>query len=110
MIRIFVQSRVFSQRMHVIGNDRTLELIEHAILLNPLSGDVIQGCGGVRKFRIANQNIGKGKRGGLRVLFLDLPQRGITYLLYIYGKGDAEDITTEQKKQIMSLVRIIKES
>ena len=108
MKRTFVQTSIFSKRLDEKESGLLLESIEEEILENPLAGDVIPGTGGVRKLRFADPRRGKGKRGGLRNLFLDLPRRGITYLLYLYGKDEAADISAKQKKQISALVRIIK--
>ena len=69
---------------------------------------MIPGSGGVRKLRAADPSRRKGKRGGLRVLFLDLSDRYRTYLLYVYGKGEAEDITADERKQLRALVGILK--
>lgn len=87
-----------------------LELIEEEILDYPQAGDVIPGSGGVRKLRIADSRRGKGKRGGLRILFLDLPDKELTYLIYFYGKGESENLSSDQKRQISHLVKILKET
>lgn len=108
MKRVFIQTSIFSRRLSERKLEAVLEVIEEEILDNPLAGDVVSGSGGVRKMRVGDPRRGKGKRGGLRVLFLDLPHRGVTYLLYLYGKDEAEDISAAQKKQIAALVRIIK--
>ncbi len=39
------------------------------LLKNPEAGDVIEGTGGLRKIRYADEKRGKGKRGGLRVIY-----------------------------------------
>jgi hypothetical protein len=85
-----------------------LEAIEREILDNPQAGDVIAGTGGVRKLRAKDPHRGKGKRGGHRVLFIDLPEQERTYLLYLYGKDEAEDIDDRQRKEIAALVRALK--
>jgi hypothetical protein len=108
MRRTFVQTSIFSRRLDERGRASLLEEIEQEILQNPLAGDVVPGAGGVRKVRAADRGRGKGKRGGHRILFLDLPDKERTYLLYLYGKDESEDITREQKKQIVALVNAIK--
>ena len=57
---------------------------------NPEAGALVAGTGGVRKLPAPDPSRQKGKRGGLRVLYLDLPDRERTYLLYLYGKNEAE--------------------
>jgi len=46
--------------------------------------------------------------GGLRVVYLDLPDREVTYLLYLYGKNEAKDLTSDEKKALKNLVSSIK--
>jgi hypothetical protein len=86
MKRVFVQTSIFSKRLDERGISNLLELIEEEILNNPQAGDVVPGSGGVRKLRVADSSRGKGKRGGLRVLFLDLPDRELTYLFIFTEK------------------------
>lgn len=85
-----------------------LVTVEVAILINPKCGDVVQGTGGVRKFRSEDLERGKGKRGGYRVLYLDLPHVERTYILFLYDKGEADDLSRNGKKLIKALVDEIK--
>jgi len=107
--RVFIQTRLFSGILDEKEAGHVLEEIEEKILKNPECGDVIPGCGGVRKLRIKDPKRGKGTRGGLRVLFLDLPHRARVYLLYAYGKDEAEDISPDEKKQIREIASSLKE-
>ena len=75
MKRLFVETRIFTQRLEAKGAKGLLDAIQSKILENPEAGDVMPGCGGVRKLRVADPTRSKGTRGGLRVLFLDLPHR-----------------------------------
>ena len=110
MKRVFVQSILFQQALAGRKNhDAVLEAIEVAILLNPTVGDLIQGTGGVRKFRAEDALRGKGKRGGFRVLYLDLPHVNRTHLLFMYDKGEADDLSQAGRKVIKELVLEIKE-
>lgn len=109
MKRTFVLAPLFESALK--GRKKTDEIlssIESEILKNPKCGDIIQGTGGVRKFRSEDAERGKGKRGGFRVLYLDLPHAERTHLLYLYDKGQADDLSTEGKKVIKALVDEIK--
>lgn len=75
---------------------------------NPETGSTVSGLGGVRKMRVADYSRGKGKRGGLRVLYLDLPAKETTYLLFVYGKDESDDLNPNQKKAVRSLVGQLK--
>ncbi|MFZ4403253.1 MAG: type II toxin-antitoxin system RelE/ParE family toxin [Pseudobdellovibrionaceae bacterium] len=89
-------------------SDAKARQIENDILNNSEVGDIVSGTGGVRKFRMADESRGKGKRGGIRVLFLDLPHVQKTHLLFLLKKGESEDITADEKKAIRDLVVILK--
>jgi len=73
---------------------------------NPLSGDVIQGTGGVRKVRIAAS--GRGKRGGARVIYYFLDESIPLYALAIYAKNAKTDLTHDEKNAAKLLVEELK--
>ena len=73
---------------------------------NPQSGDVIEGTGGARKLRI--QLVGRGKSGGGRVIYLDVFEYEVLYLLFAYPKNVQENLTAEQKKAIRKMTEAIK--
>ena len=107
--RLFIEASWFSERMKKIGSDELLTGIQDEILKNPSVGDLVQGTGGVRKMRMGNKTKRTGKSGGYRVLYLDLPDRLRTYLIFFYSKAEADDISTVGKKAIREMVKQIKE-
>lgn len=88
--------------------DEILESVEGAILQNPTVGAVVAGTGGVRKFRSEDSSRNKGKRGGYRVLYLDLPNIERTHLLFLYDKNQADNLSAAGKIVIKKLVDEIK--
>ncbi len=108
MRRIFFQTQLFSRKLDSRGGHDLLLRIEEEILKNPEAGAVIAGTGGVRKLRIEDVERKKGKRGGFRVLYLDLPDCQETYLITFYGKDEADDLSPEGKKLISQIVAAIK--
>jgi hypothetical protein len=88
--RRFVESAGFSEdrrrleRAREISHD-DLVALEQSILADPQAGDLVPGTGGLRKIRLGQRAVGRGKRGGVRVYYLDLPRRAVTYLLAISG-------------------------
>ncbi|OOF37039.1 DNA-binding protein [Rodentibacter mrazii] len=65
---------------------------------NPLSGDVIPHADGMRKIRwLAN---GKGKRGGVRVIYFNLLEDGVIVALDIYAKNVKENLSNQDIKQL----------
>lgn len=109
MKRTFVYAELFEKALKSRKKwDEILESIEGALLKNPETGDVIAGTGGVRKFRSEDAARNKGKRGGFRVFYLDLPHVERTHLLFLYDKGEADDLSPAGKKLMKSLVDEIK--
>jgi len=73
---------------------------------NPASGDLIIGTGGIRKTRLKSSS--KGKSGGFRVCYLDVPQTEELFLILIYPKNEREDLAPEEKKILKELVKQLK--
>ena len=65
---------------------------------NPELGSVVPGSGGVRKLRWAIA--GRGKRGGLRVIYFLRTRHGQIWMLTLYPKNVAENIPARVLKQI----------
>lgn len=107
MQRQFVYTQPFvSAWKHMGLQDEDLPILENCLLEDPLQGPVIDDTG-IRKLRI--QLEGRGKRGGARVIYLDILERGSIYLLFAYPKNVQSDLTPDQKKALHKLVKMIKE-
>lgn len=65
---------------------------------NPEAGDVIPGSGGCRKVRWKLH--GKGKSGGVRVIYYNCLPDGKIWLLVIYAKSVRGNIPSHILKQI----------
>ena len=65
---------------------------------NPDAGDVVPGSGGVRKARWGST--GRGKRGGVRVIYFNRLANGEIWLLLVYGKSVRENIPAHVLRQI----------
>ncbi len=70
------------------------------MMKNPMAGDVIQGTGGLRKLRFADERRGKGKSGGLRVIYFWRISEDQFWLFTVYDKDEADDLSTEQRKAL----------
>jgi mRNA-degrading endonuclease RelE of RelBE toxin-antitoxin system len=80
------------------------QLIDY-LARHPTVGDLIQGTGGIRKLRWSYG--GKGKRGGVRVIYYYHNQRLPLYLLSIYRKSDQDNLTLAQRRQLATIVQHI---
>lgn len=72
---------------------------------NPEAGEVIEGTGGLRKMRFADRRRGKGKRGGLRVIYFWW-SAGLQFWLYtLYGKDEMADLTAKQRRDLKAMLK-----
>ncbi|MCL2638527.1 MAG: type II toxin-antitoxin system RelE/ParE family toxin [Oscillospiraceae bacterium] len=108
MTREFIRTKVFEEDWKSAGlNDDDLRELESILLENPQTGKVIPHLSGGRKLRFAAS--GRGKSGGVRVVYVDVVIREHIYLLLAYPKNVQEDLTPEQKRILNKLISDIKE-
>ncbi|CAG0996452.1 Toxin HigB-2 [Methylophilaceae bacterium] len=74
------------------------------MMLNPETGDVIEGTGGLRKMRFADPRRGKGKRGGLRVIYYWWLGGRQFWLFTVYDKDEMADLSTKERKAIKAML------
>ena len=92
---IFIESPVFTaQVVELLGDDEYAAFQAHMVE-NPKVGDVIRGTDGSRKVRWSIQ--GRGKRGGVRVIYFHVDELAQVRLLLIYRKGIKDDLTAREK-------------
>lgn len=72
------------------------------LIENPDDGDIIKGTGGIRKIRWSAK--GKGKSGGVRIIYYWRTARDHIYLLTIYGKNEASTLTAKEKEYLKKMV------
>ena len=100
----FVETHVFTDLVCKTLDDDEYRALQSSLLLRPEQGPVIPGSGGLRKVRWGSQ--GKGKRGGLRLIyFWDKPTETY-YMLFLYRKNEQGDLT---KAQVQVLGRLVRE-
>jgi mRNA-degrading endonuclease RelE of RelBE toxin-antitoxin system len=98
----FRESAVFTKKVvSEMSEDSYFEL-QNLLLKEPKTGDVIPGGNGLRKIRWKGK--GRGKRGGYRIIYYFADSKGCIFLLNIYAKNEASDLSKAQIKQLSSLV------
>ena len=76
--------------------------MQNALVLNPESGKIIPGSGGIRKMRWSGS--GRGKRGGSRVIYYWFKEQDNLLMLLIYAKKEKDDLTKAQLRVLKSIV------
>jgi len=97
---IFVETRVFTSRLKRFLTDKAYGELQKELSEDPKRGDVMKGCGGLRKLRMKDVSRGKGRRGGARVIYLYIPEAGRIDFITVYGKNERDDLTVKQKKEL----------
>jgi hypothetical protein len=99
----FIETPFCTRTVVELLDDQQYQALQMALLLRPDLGPVIRGSGGIRKLRWSLQ--GRGKRGGVRVVyFWDEPSETF-YMLYAYRKNAQEDLSARQLQVLARLVR-----
>ena len=71
----------------------------------PGEGDLIRGTGGVRKLRW--QRGGRGKSGGVRVIYYFHSERMPLYLLTVFAKNERADLSQAERNELATLVDVL---
>ena len=95
---VFVETHLFNRRVQQHMDDEESGEMQAFLALRPEAGKVIKGSGGMRKLRRAGS--GRGKRGGLRVIYYWRVARDRISLLMVYPKNEQDDLTADQLKQL----------
>ena len=110
MTRSFMEVPMFTTKWRELGlTDEDLRELQKVLLQDPKKGNAISGTGGLRKIRIPMDNRGKGKRGGARVLYVDIEIKEIIYFVNVYSKDEKEDLSEDEKKAFKAVIKFLKE-
>lgn len=94
----FVEAPLFTRLVGGYLTDEEYAALQHALAKDPELGDIIPRSGGVRKVRWRGS--GRGKRGGVRVIYFVRSQQGVIWMLTIYAKNVAETIPAHLLRRI----------
>jgi len=96
----FVEAPAFSRYREGYLDDEEFRELQEALAANPEEGDLIPGAGGIRKLRWRDSRRGKGKRGGLRIIYYCFLSDDEIWLLTLFDKDEASDLTKDEKAQL----------
>ena len=96
----FVEAPAFMRFRDEYLDDDGLAELQGYLASNPEAGDLVPGAGGIRKVRWKDQRRRKGRRGGLRVIYYCFLSEQEIWLLTLYDKDEATDLTKDEKDQL----------
>ncbi len=94
----FVESKLFTRLVSDYFTDDEYSQLQAALAQAPERGAVVAGSGGVRKLRWAQP--GRGKRGGVRVIYYAKISEGVIWMLTIYAKNEEQNIAAHVLRKI----------
>jgi hypothetical protein len=97
---IFVESPPFSERVFDYLDDAEYAKLQVTLLDRPDAGVVIPKSGGIRKLRWPGK--GKGKRGGLRVIYYWQKAEDEVWMLTLYAKNEEQNIPVQALRRILA--------
>lgn len=103
MFALFVELPPFERHRREYLDDAAFQALQVLLMEHPQAGDVIQGTG-LRKIRFADAGRGKGKRGGIRVIYYWWARGSQFWLFTVYGKDVQDDLTAAQKSTLRNLL------
>ncbi|QDX82056.1 toxin HigB-2 [Denitratisoma sp. DHT3] len=99
---VFVELPIFVRCAGELFSDEDMRELQATLLENPAAGDLIPGGRGLRKLRVPL--LGRGKRGGARVIYYHWVSHEQCYLVYAYAKNVAADLTKEQLRRLVDVI------
>ncbi len=105
MKALFVELPAFERHRAEYLDDAGFQALQKLLMANPELGDVIEGGGGLRKLRFPDPRRGKGKRGGLRVIYYWWDVGLQFWLFTLYDKDEASDLTPAQRRTLKTLIK-----
>ena len=94
----FIETKLFSRLVVNVLTDEEYSGLQKALIKDPEAGDLIAGSGGIRKLRWGVA--GRGKRGGIRVIYYARVRQGQIWMLTLYAKNVVENIPAKVLRQI----------
>jgi len=99
---VIIETSVFTKLINDLMSDDEYKEFQEALVNRPDMGDLIQGGGGLRKVRWKLE--GRGKSGGVRVIYYWVSHDDQLRMLFVYPKGKRENLTQDQLAVLKKIV------
>jgi hypothetical protein len=101
----FVETPLFSQLLADYLDDEEYRALQLYLAGEPEAGSIIPATGGFRKLRWSDRRRGKGKRGGLRVIYYYLVADFQIWLFTLFDKDEASDLSPAEKRTLKAAIQ-----
>lgn len=99
---LFIETDIFTEDVKTLLDDDEYHKLQVFLATQPDYGDLIQNTGGLRKIRWLSG--GRGKRGGVRVIYFHRTHEFEIRLLLIYRKGIKVDLSAREKAILKKMI------
>lgn len=97
-----IETAVFTKQVQAALSDEQYREFQLSLILHPDAGDLIPGSGGLRK--VPWKLPGRGKRGGMRVIYYWKSAMGQIFLVFLYPKNVRSDLTPAELRTLRKLI------
>ena len=97
-----IETPVFTKKVSVLLTSEEYRNLQNELIFNPEKGKIIRGSGGLRKIRFGKT--GRGKSGGVRVIYYWILPKDTILMLLVYPKNEQDNLSHSQLKLLKSLV------
>lgn len=98
----FIETPIFTRLVRKLLGEESYRQLQIHLTYQPDTGKVIKGSGGLRKIRWKQS--GRGKRGGVRVIYYWFINSETMMMLYIYPKSSQSNLSPKQLKELRTII------
>ena len=99
---VIIETPIFTKTIQGLMSEDDYRQLQSALVIRPDMGDLIPGSGGLRKLRWRMS--GRGKRGGVRVIYYWATSREEIWMILVYAKAKKEDLNPQQLNLLRRIV------
>jgi hypothetical protein len=99
----FIETPTFTRMVTELLSDDEYRELQNTLVEDPERGDIIKGGGGIRKLRHAVQ--GRGKSGGVRVIYYWVKDNHQIFMLVVYSKAKKDNLTDKETAILREYVK-----
>lgn len=99
---VIIETSVFTRQVQKLLTDDEYRELQNALARDPGVGQIIVGSGGLRKVRWRVS--GRGKSGGVRVIYYWAVGPYQLLMLLMYSKSERDDLSLDQVKALRAIV------
>jgi hypothetical protein len=100
----FIEAPAFTRHLSDYLSDDEYRAVQEELGTNPELGDLMPGIGGFRKMRWADARRGKGRRGGLRIIYYHFKSDHQIWRMTVFDKDEASDLNPKEKKALKTAI------